>query len=491
MWSIIFFLLTLLKTKLTLLKKIKTMKTNFTLLIFAFFSIFCFSQTIELSLFANNFDEPVEVSHTTDNRLFVVEKSGIIKILNNDGTVNTTPFLDISSRVGSGGERGLLGLAFAPDYTTSGRFYVNYTDNSSSSTPNTIIARYTVSSNPNIANISETILLTIPQPYSNHNGGKLAFGADGFLYIATGDGGSSGDPENRSQNKNTLLGKLLRLDVSGSNYSIPSTNPYILSGGLPEIYAIGLRNPWKLSFDKSNGDLWIADVGQNSYEEINKSTGSGNPGDNYGWRCFEGANDFNNQIPCPPISSTKLPVSEYNYGNGPNGFRCSITGGYVYRGSQYSNLTGKYLFADYCSGEIGILTENSGNWTMAWQLPTINLNWVSFGEDNDGELYVIGENAVYKITDSTTLSVTDEVLNTAFKIYPNPSYEEVTINFGTNISNIKSLSIKNSLGQQIKTFSNLTTESITISTQKHSKGLYFIEVLDSKGSKTIKKLLIN
>ncbi|AUC81935.1 PQQ-dependent sugar dehydrogenase [Lacinutrix sp. Bg11-31] len=465
------------------------MKLIYALLLFCFFSIFSFSQTIELTQFANNFNDPVEIAHTEDDRLFVVEKSGVIKILNNDGTVNATPFLNISASVGSGGERGLLGLAFDPDYATSGRFYVNYTDDSSTQTPNTIVARYTVSSNPNIANTTETILLTIPQPYNNHNGGKLAFGTDGFLYISTGDGGSGGDPGNRSQNTNTLLGKLLRLDVSSTTYTIPTTNPYATTGGLPEIYAIGLRNPWKMSFDKNNGDLWIADVGQSSYEEINKSVGSGTPGDNYGWRCFEGANNYNNESSCPPMSSTKIPVSEYNYGNGPNGFRCSITGGYVYRGSQYSNIIGKYLFADYCSGEIGLLTESGGNWTMSWQLPNINLSWVSFGEDNLGELYVVGGNAVYKISDST-LSVSDEELAAQFKIFPNPSNGEVTVNFGATFSNIETLSIKNSLGQQIKTFNNLASESFSFSTKDYSKGLYFIETLDINGSKTIKKLLI-
>jgi len=466
------------------------MKTIYTIFLFYFFSLFAFSQNLELSLVANNFNEPVEMAHAGDNRLFVVEKRGVIKILNNDGSVNATPFLDIRNKVGAGGERGLLGLAFAPDYATSGRFYVNYTDNSSSDTPNTVIARYSVSSNLDIASTTETVLLTIPQPYNNHNGGKLAFGTDGFLYIATGDGGSGGDPGNRSQNRNTLLGKLLRIDVSGSTYTIPSTNPYISSNGLPEIFAIGLRNPWKLSFDRSNGDLWIADVGQSAYEEINKSIGSGTPGDNYGWRCYEGANDYNNQSSCPPMSSTKLPVSEYNYGNGPNGFRCSITGGYVYRGTMYPNLLGKYLFADYCSEEIGLLTENGGNWTITWQLPTIKRSWVSFGEDINGELYIVGGDGVYRITDST-LSVSNEEIVSSFKLFPNPSNGEVTINFGVHFSNIESFSIKNNLGQHIITFTNLNSEKFSFSTKNYSKGLYFIEIVDNKALKHVKKLLIN
>lgn len=464
------------------------MKTFYSLLLI-FITTASFCQTVELIQIANNFNDPVEMAHAGDDRLFIVEKSGVIKILNSDGSVNAAPFLDISSNVGSGGERGLLGLAFAPDYSTSGRFYVNYTDNTSTNQPNTIIARYTVSSNPDIANPTGTTLLIIPQPFSNHNGGKLAFGSDDFLYIATGDGGSGGDPGNRSQNTNTLLGKVLRIDVSGATYSIPSDNPFASTGGLPEIYAIGLRNPWKLSFDRDNGDLWIADVGQSSYEEINKSIGSGTPGDNYGWRCYEGLHNFNNESSCPPMSSTKTPVSEYNYGNGPNGFRCSITGGYLYRGSMYPEFTGKYFYADYCSGEIGILTENGGNWTQAWQVPNINWSWVSFGEDNNGELYVVGGNAIHRITD-LNLNVTENELST-FKLFPNPSNGQININFGSNFSSIKSLSIKNSLGQEINTNYNITNQNLTIPTSTYSNGLYFVEVTDNKGAKSIKKLLIN
>lgn len=465
------------------------MKPIYSLFIILIFNTLSFSQTIELTTFANGFNNPVEVTHAGDDRLFVVEQAGIIKIINADGSVNTTPFLDISTLVGSGGERGLLGLAFSPDYSTSGRFYVNYTDNSSANQPNTIIARYTVSSNPDIANTTGTTILSFSQPFSNHNGGKIAFGQDNLLYIATGDGGSGGDPGNRAQNTNTLLGKLLRINVSGTAYSIPPTNPYANTGGLPEIYALGLRNPWKMSFDSNNGDLWIADVGQSSFEEINKSIGPGSPGDNYGWRCFEGANDFNNENSCPPMSSTKIPVSEYSYGNGPNGFRCSITGGYIYRGTVYPSFIGKYFFADYCSGEIGILTENNGNWSAAWQLPTINSSWVSFGEDNTGELYIVGGNTIYRITDAN-LSVTEEQLN-SFKLFPNPSNSDINIQFGASFSNIKSITITNSLGQQMHFLDAISTENITIVIKTYSSGLYFVEILDNKGAKTIKKLLIN
>ncbi len=467
------------------------MKTIYSLFLLAFFTTLCFSQTIELNQVANTFNEPVEMAHANDNRLFIVEKSGIIKILNNDGSVNATPFLDISSIVGSGGERGLLGLAFAPDYDTTGRFYVNYTDNTSTNQPNTIIARYTVSSNPDIANTTETILLTIPQPYSNHNGGKLAFGQDGYLYIATGDGGSGGDPGNRSQNTSTLLGKLLRIDVSGATFSIPSDNPYASQGGLPEIYAIGLRNPWKLSFDRANGDLWIADVGQSSYEEINKSIGSGTPGDNYGWRCYEGMHDFNNQTPCPPMSLTKTPVSEYSYGNGPNGFRCSITGGFIYRGNDFSSLTGKYFFADYCSGEIGMLTENGSNWTMDWQVPNIDESWVSFGEDNLGELYIVGGNAVYKLSDPN-LSLDDNQTH-EISIYPNPTNDILNINFGSNnnVDISTEISIYDLQGKKVKAIGRNTKIIQTVNTSELASGFYILQIKVGNGAQTTHKLVIN
>ncbi len=225
-----------------------------------------YSQNVTLESFGPSFDDPVEIKHAGDDRLFIVEQPGEIKILNSNGTVNSTPFLDIRNEVSSNAnERGLLGLAFHPNYPSSPYFFVNYTNNSG----DTVIAKYSVSSNPDIANTNETILLTIDQPYSNHNGGCINFGPDGYLYIGMGDGGSGGDPNNYSQNLNSLLGKMLRIDVdNGSPYTIPNDNPYG-----DEIWASGLRNPWKFSFD-TNGDLWIADVGQYTWEEIIKLAGT-------------------------------------------------------------------------------------------------------------------------------------------------------------------------------------------------------------------------
>ena len=243
-----------------------------------------FSQSVILESFGPTFNSPVEIKNAGDERLFIVEKSGKIKILNSDGSVNSTPFLDIEDRVSiSGNERGLLGLAFHPNYPENPYFFVNYTNNSG----NTTISKFSVSSNENIANTNETILLTINQPYANHNGGCINFGPDGNLYIGMGDGGSGGDPQNYSQNTNSLLGKMLRINVNSGVYSIPDDNPF---GS--EIWSTGLRNPWKFSFDSENGNLWIADVGQNEFEEINLVID--NPSNiNYGWRCYEGNEPYN------------------------------------------------------------------------------------------------------------------------------------------------------------------------------------------------------
>jgi glucose/arabinose dehydrogenase len=244
------------------------------------------AQEIELEQFATGFTNPIEIVHAGDSRLFVVEQGGIIRILNADGSVNPNPFLNISNLVSTGSEQGLLGLAFHPDYDDNGYFYVNYTNTAG----HTVVARYSVNpTDPSLADATSQLpLLTINQPYENHNGGCLRFGPDGYLYIATGDGGSGGDPENRAQNLETLLGKILRIDVDNGNpYVVPATNPFMGVGGADEIWAYGLRNPWKFSFNRNNGDLWIADVGQNAVEEINKVVS--NPGGlNYGWRCYEG-----------------------------------------------------------------------------------------------------------------------------------------------------------------------------------------------------------
>jgi len=391
------------------------MKKTFLLFFYVclFYASIVKAQTVDIVSFGTNFNKPVNIKHAGDDRLFIIEQDGIIQILKTNGSTNATPFLNIDNIVidlnNGGDERGLLGLAFHPNYSNNGYFYVNYVDNNG----DTVVSRFSVSNaDTNIADVnSELILLNITQPFSNHNGGDMVFGADGYLYISSGDGGSGGDPGNRSQNLNVLLGKILRIDVdntsNGNNYAIPQGNPFFNDGNaatLDEIWAYGLRNPWKFSFDRQTGDLWITDVGQGLFEEINMASPT-DAGLNYGWRCYEGNSEFDTSSGCPDINTLTFPVGEYSHSN-DGIFKCSITGGYRYRGAAYPNFNGLYFFADYCSNEIGFLKQNGANWDMSFSEVFAGNNWVSFGEDINGELYIAGINSgtIYKIidTDSAT-----------------------------------------------------------------------------------------
>ena len=417
-----------------------------------------FSQSVLLESFGPSFNSPVEIKSAGDERLFVVEKSGKIKILNQNGSVNSTPFLDIEDRVSTNAnERGLLGLAFHPKYPENPFFFVNYTNNSGATT----ISKFSVSADPNIANDSETILLEINQPYANHNGGCINFGPDGNLYIGMGDGGSGGDPQNYSQNTESLLGKMLRINVNSGAYSIPENNPYG-----DEIWSVGLRNPWKFSFDSLNGDLWIADVGQNEFEEINMV--QNNPANiNYGWRCYEG-NEPYNLSGCPDEGLT-FPVSTYShYSSGD--FKCSITGGYVYRGNQISGLNGVYFFADYCSGEIGLLSKNENDeWDMSLAFPNINGSWVSFGEDINGELYISSINGgIYKIIDAALSN--NEIDNNTLNYFPNPFQDYIQINSDRPIN----IELYDLSGRKLREFKNYNQEILDLGFL--NKGTYIIKV---------------
>ena len=336
---------------------------------------------IELQLVTSGVAHIVDIQHAGDgtSRLFLVSQSGQIRIWNGS-QVLATPFLDISSRVSFGGERGLLGLAFHPDYDANGFFYVNYTDTAG----NTVIARYRVSSNANVADpASATTVLTQDQPFSNHNGGQLRFGPDGFLYIALGDGGPGGDPQDKGQSLNTLLGKMLRLDVdSASPYAIPPDNPFVgTADARGEIWAYGYRNPWRFSIDRLTGDMFIADVGQSEWEEINVEP-AGTGGRNYGWRLMEGTHCFNPSTSCNDGSLT-LPILEYSHDLG-----CSVIGGPRYRGTVMSRYPGAYFYGDFCTGRIWSATRNNdGTWTSVEELDT-TLSIASFGEDEAGEIYV-------------------------------------------------------------------------------------------------------
>lgn len=338
---------------------------------------------IELqSVVEHAFSKPLFLTTSPDHtdRLFVVEQDGRIVILTGGQRI-PSPFLDIAAKLSTGGERGLLGLAFHPHYSSNGRFFVNYTRVQDGAT---VIAEYHVSSNPDKADSHETIRLVIPQPYRNHNGGMLAFGHDAFLYIGMGDGGSGGDPENRAQNPEELLGKFLRIDVDGPPpYRIPPDNPFIGQQGKPEIFALGLRNPWRFSFDRNTGELWAGDVGQHSWEEINVIE----KGKNYGWRLLEGTHCFNPATGCRLVPNLADPLTEYSHEHG----RCSVTGGYVYRGTRILALQGTYLFGDYCSGEIWGYRNRQKS-----LLFDSDLKISSFGEDREGELYVIGHQGVIK-----------------------------------------------------------------------------------------------
>ena len=341
---------------------------------------------------AEGFAQPLFVSHAGDgsNRLFVLEQAGRIWVID-EGEVLGEPFLDIRGRVNSGSnEQGLLGLAFHPHFAENGVFYLNYTDSS----PATVIARFSLSEEPNQADpLSEAILLRIPQPYSNHNGGHIEFGPDGYLYIAMGDGGSGGDPQNNGQNPETLLGTLLRIDVDGGEpYAIPADNPFVNGGGAPEVWHTGLRNPWRFSFDTATGDLYMADVGQNQWEEINYLP-SGVPGGvNFGWNYFEGNHSYEGT---PPGNlSLYPPVTEYSHGTG----RCSVTGGVVYRGSKLPELWGVYFYGDFCSGEVfALVQEEEGLWETeaVYNLPVLI---TSFGLDEQGEIYLVDRSgALYNL----------------------------------------------------------------------------------------------
>ncbi|RSK38305.1 PQQ-dependent sugar dehydrogenase [Mangrovimonas spongiae] len=464
------------------------MKTSTLLIITCLFVFnFSFSQDIELELFASGLSDPIGIKHAGDNRLFVLERSGTIKIIDQNGTVNNTSFLDISNIISSGGERGLLGLAFHPNYSSNGYFYVNYTN----SNGDTVIARYTVSTNnPDIAdNNSGTILLTISQPYSNHNGGDLAFGNDGYLYIATGDGGSGGDPGDRAQDLSTLLGKLLRIDVdNGTPYGIPNDNPFANDGDnttLPEIWAYGLRNPWRFSFDRATNDLWIADVGQNNIEEINMVSLT-NAGVNYGWRCYEGNDTYNTTGNCPDISTLTFPIAQYTHsGNGP--FKCSITGGYRYRGLEQPSMTGWYFFADYCSNEIGILSYDGANWNMTFTEQFDGNNWTAFGEDSSGEIYVAGISSgnIYKIINNDLSVEENQFINVA--IYPNPTYDSITIS--SNYSKPYQVNMYSILGKKVFT-KEIQEKNKKISVENLQSGLYLVEIISDSNKKQLQKLII-
>ncbi len=370
---------------------------------------------------------PVSLANAGDGskRLFIVEQEGVIKIYDTASeTLLPTPFLDIQGDVYSlkdpqgGNEQGLLGLAFHPDYATNGLFYVNYTSNPASNTWHTVVAEFQVSGDPNVAMSGGSVILEYPQNAKNHNGGDMHFGADGYLYIASGDGGGANDQYDNAQDLGTLKGAILRIDVNGapppgaelcgivSDYGIPPENPFDgIGDGCDEILHYGLRNPWRFSFNAATEDLWIADVGQGDWEEVNQVPGD-SAGLNFGWPCLEGTQEFRNDITCdPPLTD---PIIEYSHVGG----NCSVTGGYVYHGSRLP-LTGRYLYGDWCTERVWVASEQNGAWlSEEWVGVANTLNSISsFAQDEDCELYIVDRDhqanpelgALYRIDDSERL----------------------------------------------------------------------------------------
>ncbi|MFZ5816595.1 MAG: PQQ-dependent sugar dehydrogenase [Bacillota bacterium] len=346
---------------------------------------------IKLELLVDGLSGPIAMTHAGDGsgRLFVLEQKGRVRVIEG-GRLLPEPYLDLTDRVNSrANEQGLLGLAFHPQYRENGVLYIHYTG----AKGETVISRFRRSArDPGKGDpASEEVLLTVEQPYANHNGGTILFGPDGYLYIALGDGGSGGDPGNRAQNLESLLGKILRIDVgTAGSYRIPASNPFVGRPGRDEIWAYGLRNPWRISFDRVTGDLWIADVGQNEIEEINRQPAASRGGENYGWKAYEGSRRYASAVEAP---GAVFPVAEYTHREGG----CSVTGGYVYRGRRHLELTGVYLYADFCSGKIWGLRNQGGVWSVSLLLES-GLNIPAIGEDEAGELYVIDRSgALYRV----------------------------------------------------------------------------------------------
>ncbi len=441
---------------------------------------------IDLELYASGFTRPVAISNSGDSRLFVVEQSGKIKIADSTGSVRESPFLDITSIVKStGNEQGLLGLAFHPDYSNNGYFYVNYTD----ADGGTSISRFMVSgTNPDIADPeSELSILSFSQPKSNHNGGDLKFGPDGYLYIGTGDGGGAGDTDDNAQDLSVILGKMLRIDVDGgSPYTIPETNPFKgVSGALDEIWSFGLRNPWRYSFDLQTGDLWIADVGQKEKEEINFQSSKSTGGENYGWRCYEG-NDVYNSLNCQPIGNYNFPVHEYSH-DGSGG--CSVTGGFVYRGNEYPSLNGYYFFADYCTDRIWTLHDKEGTMTLSYHGQFPNNSFSTFGEDSEGELFIAGLSSgkVYRITGTEPTSNNNIPSRSRFRVYPNPVKDHMQIE--TIASGISTVEFKlYSLIGSLCLSGEYSEPSIQLNLNSLDNGVYYL-VVSSGEHKEFHKIL--
>lgn len=460
----------------------------------------CTSQAqfqVEVAFPNLTFTRPVDLQHPGDgtNRLFVLEQPGYIRVFENNPSVTSAGvFLDITDRVNSSGnEEGLLGLAFHPDFETNGYFYVNYTANPPR---RTVISRFKVSaSDPNVADkSSEKIILTFSQPFSNHNGGQITFGPDGYLYIGTGDGGSGGDPQRNGQNTKTLLGKLLRIDVNktagGKEYAIPSDNPFVgnTAGQMEEIYAWGLRNPWRFSFDPETNMLWTGDVGQNKLEEIDIIE----KGKNYGWNVMEGTQCYSPSTGCDTTGLVK-PVWEYGRSLG-----VSVTGGFVYRGKNVPELVGEYIYADFGSGRIWGIRMN-GSTPVNRDLVASGMQISSFGVDRNNELYICTFSSggrIYRFKPTTT-DVRGDVPAPEFDlhVFPNPvdRARTATVGFSLPRRSHVALSLVDALGREYHRIADAEFSAgrheIRHSFDALSKGVYFYTLTTGEG-RTSRPLLL-
>jgi glucose/arabinose dehydrogenase len=459
--------------------------------------VYC-QNSLHLIRFSSGYTSPLGVENCGDSRLFVVQKTGQIMICDSNGRKLVRPFLDISDRISfadrTSGEQGLLGLAFDPGYSSNGFFYVFYTNKSH----NIQISRFRVSlSNPNLGKlITEKKILEIKKTYTYHNGGSLRFGPDGYLYIGTGDDGGEGDVPNNAQNPATLLGKMLRIDVHSGKalYNIPPTNPFVNRPGYkPEIWALGLRNPWRWSFDDVSGALMIGDVGQSLWEEINRKLSSSKGGENYGWRCYEGDHPFNMDS-CN--TETQLTFPKYEYAHSSTTGDCCVIGGFTYRGKKYPAMYGKYYFTDYCSGMFRSLTFKSGIATEQDELDGANHAYTSFGEDYKRELYVVNQNdsSIYRLAAENTATIASAPLaSVSLSVYPNPARGYCTANYTTTKAEACTVSLYNATGVQLvaeKHISIAGKNNWQITIPANVKGECYISVTSASGTRIMQSILV-
>lgn len=463
----------------------KTLYRNFGVWMFVFLYPLMGAQAQEpmkMTAFATGLSNPTGITNAGDERLFVIDQEGFIRIVQPDGTVNAEPFLNITDRVIFQGERGLLGLAFHPAYKTNGFFYVNYVGQGN----RTNISRFKVrADNPDKADpASEVNLLNILQPFDNHKGGNLAFGPDSMLYIGLGDGGSAGDPQNRARNPLELLGKILRIDVNkGEPYAIPPSNPFHdVDNARGEIWALGLRNPWRFSFDRLTGDLWIADVGQDKFEEINYQSAHSKGGENYGWRCYEGNEAFN-RAGCESDTTFTFPI--YTYAHNPE---CAVIGGYVYRASTSSPYYGHYFFADWCSDKIWTLHKQGDNWVKEDFGDYPGNNFTTFGEDVKGQLYLAGAKTktLYKVFANATAVDTDPLAG-EIKVIQIPNSNKIRIESMKSLTGEKQIMLLDMKGTVL--FRATTREgSYEFDTGALPLGTYIVSI-GAEGKKFVHKLI--